>query len=549
MSDLKLSALQRPETLSNLAGNTFDVLIIGGGITGAGVALDAISRGMSVALIEKQDFAWGTSSRSTKLIHGGLRYLKQFEINLVREVGREREIIYQNAPHIVHPDNMLLPIVKDGSLGKYSTSVGLYVYDVLAGVKRSERRVMLGRERTLKQEPLLKKDIVLGGGLYKEYRTDDARLVIEVLKTARHRGVEAANYVQANEFIYESGKATGVQATDLLTGKPLEIKARCIVNAAGPWVDELRQLDNSLNGKRLHLTKGVHIVVPYDKLPLKQAIYFDVADGRMIFAIPRDKITYIGTTDTNYKQQTDKPTATAADVEYLLKATNALFPAVNLTKADIQSSWAGLRPLIHEEGKGPSELSRKDELFISKSGVIAIAGGKLTGFRKMAERTVDEVAEMLSKKTGNEYSECRTHKIVLSGGDFQNLGEIADMKEHVATTLKIDTQDACILVEKYGTNTQKIIQKAAQLSDTYKDRAQLVLAAELLYCLEEEMVVHPSDFLIRRSGMLYFERDEIAPILPLVLSILQEKLQLPAELFERFTKEFETLYEQAVTFE
>lgn len=549
MSDFKLSALQRPETLRNLANNTFDVLVIGGGITGAGVALDAVSRGMSVALIEKQDFAWGTSSRSTKLIHGGLRYLKQFEIALVREVGREREIIYQNAPHIVHPENMLLPIVRDGSLGKYSTSVGLYVYDVLAGVKRSERRVMLGRDRTLKQEPLLREDIVLGGGLYKEYRTDDARLVIEVLKSARRLGVEAANYMQANDFIYEKGKSRGVEATDLLSGDRLEIKARCVVNAAGPWVDDLRQLDNSLNNKRLHLTKGVHIVVSYDKLPLKQAIYFDVADGRMIFAIPRDKVTYIGTTDTNYKQQTDKPTTTAADVEYLLKATNSLFPSVSLKKEDIQSSWAGLRPLIHEEGKGPSELSRKDELFISKSGVIAIAGGKLTGFRKMAERTVDEVVEILSKLTKKEYGDCRTHKIVLSGGDFHNLGEIADLKQHVQTTLKIDAMEAGILVEKYGTNTHKILQKAAHLSDKYKDREQLLLAAELLYCIEEEMVVTPADFLIRRSGKLYFERDEIAGNLPLVQQILQETLHLDHTLSQRFNKEFEKLYLEAVRFE
>ena len=549
MSDLKLSALQRSETLKNLHQETYDVLIIGGGITGAGVALDAVSRGMKVAVIEKQDFAWGTSSRSTKLIHGGLRYLKQLEISLVREVGREREIIYRNAPHIVHPENMLLPIVKAGSLGKYSTSVGLYVYDVLAGVRRNERRVMLDRSETLKQEPLLKQDIVLGGGLYKEYRTDDARLVIEVLKTARRLGTEVINYVAAEDFIYNNGKVQGVKAEDVFTGDNLEIKARCVVNAAGPWVDELRKLDNSLNGKRLHLTKGVHIVVPYERLPLRQALYFDVADGRMIFAIPRDKITYIGTTDTSYKKQIDKPTTTAEDVAYLLGASNALFPTVKLTEADITSSWAGLRPLIHEEGKGPSELSRKDELFISPSGVIAIAGGKLTGFRKMAERTVDEVAGLLQKQTKKRYPDCRTDKIVLSGGDFRNLGEIKELKKHVQDTLGINNTEASILVEKYGTNSQKILQKVANLAGKFADKRERILAAELYYCIEEEMVAHPSDFFIRRSGKLYFEREEIANDLPVVQQVLQDTLGYSDQRADRFRTEFEKHYKQAVTFE
>lgn len=547
MPEFKLSALERPNILKKITQQNYDLLIIGGGITGAGIALDAVTRGLKVALIEKHDFAWGTSSRSTKLIHGGLRYLKQLEIALVREVGQERAIIHRNAPHIVHPENMLLPIVKQGSLGKRSTSVGLYVYDVLAGVKRSERRVMLSRHETLQREPLLRKDVVLGGGLYKEYRTDDARLVIEVLKTARKFGVDIINYVEAEEFLYNKGKAVGVAAIDTIGGQSVKVNAKTIVNAAGPWVDELRALDNSIKRRRLHLTKGVHIVVPYHKLPLQQAVYFDVEDGRMIFAIPRDKVTYVGTTDTNYSEQIDEPHATAADVTYLLDAINFMFPEVTVEAKDITSSWAGLRPLIHEEGKDPSELSRKDELFVSDSGVIAIAGGKLTGFRKMAERTVDMVVEQLDK-TGNRYKPCTTHTIHLSGGDFKEPKGMDKLIADVQQNTGLSAIEARILVEKYGTNTARILQKADSLSGKFPVMAERLLAAELYYCIEEEMVVCPADFFIRRTGKLYFEREEIEADYPIVMQILQDALGYTARQQTQYEEAFKRSYDQVVNF-
>lgn len=545
MAHLQLSSLQREQYILELQQQTFDLLIIGGGITGAGIALDAVSRGMSVALVEKHDFASGTSSRSTKLIHGGLRYLKQFEIKLVREVGRERDIIWRNAPHVVHPENMLLPIVEKGSLGKSSTSVGLYVYDVLAGVKRSERRVMLDKNETLKQEPLLRKEIVLGGGLYKEYRTDDARLTIEVLKSARQRGATILNYAQAKHFVYTNQKATAALVEDILTGATFEIKAHKIVNAAGPWVDELRSSDKSLKGKRLHLTKGVHIVVPYERLPLKQAIYFDVADGRMIFAIPRDKVTYIGTTDTNYTGNIDQPQTTQADVDYLLKAINEMIPNQKLTVADVTSSWAGLRPLIHEDGKDPSELSRKDEIFRSPSGVISIAGGKLTGFRKMAERTVDMVAEQLTIERKKTFRPCTTDSIKLSGGEFANPGEVSKLIDNVKHQTGLKEVEARILVEKYGSNTPQILQVAEALEGTWPEK---LLLAELDYAIHNEMVYTPADFLVRRTGRLYFERNSIEAIYPKVIETLFHNLKYSPEQQGRFEAWFNQEYKQAVQF-
>ena len=498
------SALNRNNFIEKLQEKEFDLLVIGGGITGAGIALDAASRGMSVALVEQQDFAAGTSSRSTKLIHGGLRYLKQFEFALVAEVGQEREIVYRNAPHLVIPEKMLLPITEDGSLNMFSSSIGIYVYDVLAGVERAERRRMLSKDETLAHEPLLKKENLKGAALYTEYRTDDARLTIEILKTAAEKGAICMNYVSAKEFIYLEGKVAGAKALDVISQNNFEIKAKKVVNACGPWVDKLREKDNSLKGKRLHLTKGVHIVFEHTKLPLSQSLYFDVSDGRMIFAIPRENATYVGTTDTDYTGELERPSVTQQDVDYLLAAVNAMFEGINLTQNDVTSSWCGLRPLIHEDGKSPSELSRKDEIFISDSGVISIAGGKLTGYRKMAEKTVNLVAKQLTAETGKSFNSCNTDRIILSGGNFNSPtaipGYIRSLN-HLTQTVGCSEEETLCLVNRYGTNSSLILEKAKELSS--------VEEAEIWYSVNHEMATSLSDFLIRRTGKLYFERPDI----------------------------------------
>ena len=239
------STYKREEIITGMKQEKLDLLVIGGGVTGAGILLAAQTRGMKVGLVEMQDFAAGTSSRSTKLVHGGLRYLKQFEVKLVAEVGKERAIVYENAPHVTTPEWMLLPFYKGGTFGKFSTSIGLKVYDFLAGVKRKERRKMFSAEETLRREPLLKKDNLLGGGYYVEYKTDDARLTLEIMKEAVSRGASAVNYAKVTSFIYNGKRAVGVKVEDQLTGEVHEIYAKKIVNATGPWVDELREEDRS----------------------------------------------------------------------------------------------------------------------------------------------------------------------------------------------------------------------------------------------------------------------------------------------------------------
>src|SRR6056297_701341 len=361
MKNIEFTNLERATTTKKLTKEEFDLVVIGGGITGGGIALDAASRGLKVALVEKNDFASGTSSKSTKLIHGGLRYLKQFDFWLVKEVGSERAIVHKLAPHLVLPEKMLLPLIEGGSYGKWLTSIGLKVYDILAQVEGDDKRQMLEKKEALKLEPLLPKKILNGAGYYAEYRTDDARLTLENLKTSLQFGAQLFNYTRVTDFIYEDEQVAGVKFTDEVLGDEYSVSSKYVINAAGPWVDELRSVNQSKKGKRLHLTKGVHLVFPKEKLPVKQSVYFDIPDGRMMFAIPRGKVTYIGTTDTNFNLDKDHVTTDIADAIYLVSAVNNMFPDIELELDDIVSSWAGLRPLIHEEGKSASELSRKDE--------------------------------------------------------------------------------------------------------------------------------------------------------------------------------------------
>jgi glycerol-3-phosphate dehydrogenase len=495
-----------------MQASVLDVLVIGGGITGAGIALDAQSRGLRTGLLEMQDFAAGTSSRSTKLVHGGLRYLKQLEFGLVAEVGRERAIVYENGPHVTRAEPMLLPLVKNGSLGKLGASVGLSVYDLLAGVKSSERRKMLSAQETLQREPLLRPDILQAGAYYFEYRTDDARLTIEILKEAVQRGAIALNYVKVTGFIYNAQKRiTGVQAEDRLTGKTYEINAKKVVNATGPWVDILDSKNDPSKGNKLHITKGVHIVLDHAKLPIRQAIYFDAPDKRMVFAIPREGKTYVGTTDTTYKGEMEHPLMTEEDKTYLINAIRYMFPATKVQASDIESNWVGLRPLIRQPGKGPTEISRKDEIFQYASGLITIAGGKLTGYRKMAERVVNILSEQFSKEEGKTVPACQTDKIPVSGGKVGGAAkfkEFVNQKTQQGISLGVSEKYARKWSEMYGANVDQLFSRIKDDNgETNSFGLPPEIVVQLRYSLEEEMIATPTDFFIRRTGALYFNID------------------------------------------
>ncbi|NOJ72904.1 glycerol-3-phosphate dehydrogenase/oxidase [Paenibacillus alvei] len=544
------SAMKRKSIVQAMGQKPLDVIVIGGGITGAGIALDATTRGLRTALFEMQDFAAGTSSRSTKLVHGGLRYLKQFDVKTVAEVGKERAIVYENGPHVTTPEWMLLPLHRGGTFGKFSTGIGLRVYDFLAGVKRSERRRMLSEQETLSREPLLKQEGLLGGGYYVEYRTDDARLTIEVMKEAVRNGAMALNYMKVDSFLYENGKVVGVRVVDQLDGEAFEFRAKKIINAAGPWVDELRNKDHSKTGKHLQLSKGVHLVIDQSKFPLKQAIYFDTPDGRMVFAIPRDGKTYVGTTDTFYKADPVHPVMTKEDRDYIMKAIQYMFPSLQLTADDVESSWAGVRPLIYEEGKNASEISRRDEIWQSPSGLITIAGGKLTGYRKMAEMIVDLVMKLLSQEEGMTYTAAKTKQMPISGG---HVGGSADFPSFVESKMNEGVRNglngalAKRWARMYGSNVDRIF----DLADRYRSKTEqsglpLEVLVPLVYAMEEEMTFKPVDFFIRRTGALFFNIQWVRDWKQPVIAYMASAFGWTEEQCNQYAAELDAALHQAV---
>ena len=544
------SFFNRKKNIEELKSEEFDLLIVGGGITGAGIALDAASRGMKVALVEKNDFASGTSSKSTKLIHGGLRYLKQLDFWLVKEVGTERAIVHKLAPHLVIPEKMILPLIDGGTYGSWLTSFGLKVYDVLADVEGDDKRKMLDKGEALEKEPLLPEDILRGAGYYAEYRTDDARLTLEVLKTALNYSTKAINYAEVLDFLYEENRVVGAIVNDFFTSTELCIKAKYIVNATGPWVDTLRQKNHSTTGKKLRLSKGVHLVVDHDKLPVKQSVYFDGLDGRMMFAIPRGKVTYFGTTDTNYQADKNNIKTSLVDATYLISAVNNMFPDITISLNDVKSSWAGLRPLIHKKGASASELSRKDEIFVSDSELISIAGGKLTGYRKMAERVVDLVAKKYKRGFNKEFKEVQTEEILLSGGGFTNFNEVKTYTSDVYNKIAkvgFDEKDAQYLVYNYGKQTNIILKKFDEL--TGKDPQERMIKAEVWYTILHEMACSPIDFFMRRTGRIYFDIDSVNLYKNLVLNEFSTCFSWDKETLEKNKKELLKELQQATSFE
>ncbi|MFC7321929.1 glycerol-3-phosphate dehydrogenase/oxidase [Halobacillus campisalis] len=545
------SNYQRQEQFNKLNQEDWDVLVIGGGITGSGIALDAASRGMKTAVVEMQDYAAGTSSRSTKLVHGGLRYLKQFEVKMVAEVGKEREIVYENGPHVTTPEWMMLPFHEGGNFGPFSTSLGLRVYDYLAGVKKSERRTMFDSKETLEREPLVRKEGLKGAGFYVEYKTDDARLTLEVMKKAVEHGATSLNYAKVVDFLYsDSGKIEGAIVEDSISGETYQVNAKRVVNAGGPWVDELREIDGSKKGKTLQLTKGVHLVFDQSDFPLQQAIYFDTPDGRMIFAIPRDGKTYVGTTDTPFDEEIDHPKMTNVDRDYILDAIHMMFPSVKVTAEDVESSWAGVRPLIHEDGKDPSEISRKDEIFVSDSGLISMAGGKLTGYRKMSQTAVDIVRDQLAEEYGIRYSDSETKHMAISGGEVNGSKGYKTFREErikIGESLGLTHEKAAEMVDLYGANVDKFYQlfqdKKAEASAALIDR---VVFAQLTMALEYEGVYKPVDFFVRRTAALFFNIAWVHEHKQPVIDYMAQELKWTDQQKMEYTAELDELLREAV---
>ncbi|CDO03536.1 Aerobic glycerol-3-phosphate dehydrogenase [Oceanobacillus picturae] len=541
------STVSRETIVKRMEADHFDVLVIGGGITGSGIALDAATRGLKVALIERNDFASGTSSRSGKLIHGGLKYLQNLDFPVVKETGRERAIVYNNARHLVYPIKMNFPLVKKESYNLVTLKAGLTLYDRLAGVKKEERHTIYSKKTTLKREPLFNKDTVQGSGEYVEYRTDDSRLTMEVAKTAAEAGASALNYAEMTEFLKnEQNQVKGVVARDHIGEQTFTITAKHIVNAAGPWVDKVRKKDRPIEGKYMVLAKGIHLVFQYRDLPVSSSIYFQ-HKGRMIAVIPVGDRTYVGSTESLYSQNMDDIHVNKSEVTYLLGCLHDMFPDVNLTEKDITSSWAGIRPLIGEQGKSPSELSRHDEIFESDTGLVTIAGGKLTGYRKMADRVLTHI----EAKAGIHLNGTQTDTVKLSGGKFdsnEEMNHYARKLHGMYHDLELTAEEIMNYVLRYGSNTEKLLHLISELNTTYTDKEERDVLAEVHYTIQHEMVASLIDFYDRRTSYLLFNLEKVKRSLPYVAKEMATILQWDSAKEEEERREMNYLITKAVTF-
>src|SRR5581483_3456311 len=421
---LSFSRETRQADLAAMAREGVDVLVIGGGITGAGIVRDAAMRGLRAGLVERGDFASGTSSRSSKLIHGGIRYLEQGEIGLVREAAVERRRLSRIAPHLAFPARMAMPVHGRTSAGLLKLRAGLWAYEKLVQLEEDERHEVWNRDETVAHVGGIETSQLQGTAVFTEYVTDDARLTLETIKSAKRHGAAVASYAPAVGIEplgarVGAGAASGngarssaprlaVRVRDELTGEELTVACGAVVNAAGPWVDVVRRLSGE-GRARMHLTKGIHLVVARERLPLEEVLVMKAVDRRPVFIVPFHDVLWIGTTDTDYPEPEERPRITRQDVDYLLEATNRVVPGAKIGYGDVRGAWAGVRPLVHQEGKKPSEISRRDEVISEPGGLLSIAGGKLTTYRSMAERVVDTVVERLGVAAG----ECRTAEVPL----------------------------------------------------------------------------------------------------------------------------------------
>lgn len=524
--------MNRAECIRRLRAEPFEVVVMGGGITGAAAARDAASRGLRTALVEARDFGEGTSSRSSRLIHGGLRYLEQFELDLVFEASRERRTLLRIAPHMVRPLEFLFPLYREGRVGRLTMTAGMWLYDALSLFRNIERHQMLSEGDVLWREPTLSPEGLLGGARYFDAQVDDARLVLATVRSAVEMGAAAANRLAA-EILVEEGRARGVRVRDAEAGgaSEWEIRASVVVNATGPWSDETALEAGISREPLLRPTRGTHIHVRRDRIGHQRALIFESAlDGRIMFVLPWGDLTLIGTTDEDYEGAPEEVRPTGGDVSYLLDSTNRLFPEARLTAEDVISAWAGLRPLVAgEAGEDEDEVSREHVILEEIPGLVTIAGGKLTSHRAMAEEIIDRVVESLAAGGAAEPAPSATADRPLPGGDFESFEDLLGSLEKRAEAIGLDPSVLSPMAEAYGTEAEEVLDLAAERPDLCErvvaDRPNI--AAEILYSVREEMPVHVEDVAFRRTR-LALETEDFAAGVARIAEIMKEELEWDA---------------------
>lgn len=506
----------RDQDWTRLEEDTFDVLIVGAGITGAGAARDAARRGLRVAVVDANDIAFGTSSRSSKLIHGGLRYLEQYEFSLVFEAVSERKTLQNIAPHLVNPLGFMFPIYASSRVGVNTLRAGLWLYDGLSLFRSPKLHQTLTPKEAVETEPLLESRGLKGVPLYYDCATDDARLTLETLLDARENGATIVTHAKVVGFERDDqGRIVGVRIQDQLARRQCSVSATTVVNATGPWTDRTRALGSG-GPQLLAPTKGVHIVVPGARLGLRFAVVCNhPVDRRVLFAIPWGSETYIGTTDTYFEGDPADVAADREDVEYLLAAANAYFPKAALVPEDVICTWAGLRPLIRQDGASESSVSREHEIHISQDGLITIAGGKLTTFRRMGAEVVSKALQLmaLTDQVPLHVRDAKTGREPLPGAvgwpeDDNHEAVAAQISDVVSGQLD---HDVCRhLGDRYGMRGLDI---AALAAADQRLQARLVperpeILALVDWAVTRELAQTVTDVMVRRTQLFFRDSDQ-----------------------------------------
>jgi glycerol-3-phosphate dehydrogenase len=505
-----LSLETRATAIERMGRESFDLAVVGGGITGAGIALDAASRGLTVALVEKRDFASGTSSRSSKLIHGGLRYLEHFEFSLVREALLERATLTRLAPHLSEPLEFLVPLYDRAArspLGnnRFKLKLGLWLYDLLAGRQNIGGHRWVGTDEVLRLAPRLDQRGLRGGFVYYDCLTNDSRLVIEVIKAAAQHGAAVANYASARGLVKNNGRLSGIDFEDTLTGRSVTMRAGVVVNATGVWADDISRLDKPGASRKLRPSKGIHVVMPAEKFENQIAVLIpSLGEARFLFVIPWCGRTLIGTTDSDYEGALDDPAAEPSEVNRVVESAATSFPESHISADDVVGTFAGLRPLVSANGQSTTEVSRKEEIFESESGLITIIGGKLTTYRHMAERVVD----LASKQIRRPVPPGRTRDIALAGREKLTV-ELNVEASSAAALYGVPVDLVRHLIRSYGGNFRTVLEIARESPDL---RNCLIdglphIAAEVVYAARYEMAATVEDFLARRTRLALLDRD------------------------------------------
>jgi glycerol-3-phosphate dehydrogenase len=488
------------DNLSKTENQTFDLVVIGAGINGAGIARDAAMRGLRVLLVDKGDMASGTTAWSTRLIHGGLRYLEHAEVGLVRESLRERERLLRIAPHLVRPLSMMIPVYKKARRGWLTIRAGMIAYDSLSLDKSLARHRMLSREATRTRAPGLNPDGLRGAALYYDAQVEFAeRLVFENALSATQHGASILTYARVDRFIVEEGSVRGIELTDLLNDRVHTVRATLTVNVSGPWVDEVLAGANRPSKRLICGTKGSHLIVDDFPGAPRDALYVEAhADGRPFFIIPWNGAYLIGTTDLPYSGDLDRVEADEAEINYLLEETNRVIPEAQLTRAAIRYTYSGVRPLPCRTGQDPAGITRRhfiNEHSTALNGLFSIVGGKLTTYRNLSEQVVD----LIFKRLGRRAPECRTAHELLPGAVAAE--DFPEFAERLKASTDLPESVVNRLLRIYGTRAQEVAKLAAGCSDLRQPFSPVTgaLGAEVVFSFREELAQTLTDCLWRRT--------------------------------------------------